>query len=98
MDCYKQFKQISVVLNIMALSQLEYKQITFADWGRIGLKIITNSCNALRVLPEFGLLIRWFRVRASGYPDLRIYPNFHGCQVLTCKSGSGWKLVIFDNL
>ena len=69
MNCYKQFKQISVVLNIMALSQLEYKQITFIDWGRIGLKIITDSCNLLRVSSEFGLLIRWLRVRASRYPS-----------------------------
>ncbi len=28
MNCYKQFKQMPVVPNIMALSQLEYKQIT----------------------------------------------------------------------
>ena len=68
MNCYKQFQQISVALNIMALSQLEYKQITFSNWGRIGLTIITNSCNPLRVTSEFGLLIRWFRVRASGCP------------------------------
>jgi hypothetical protein len=68
MNCYKQFKQISVVLNIMALSQLEYKQITFIDWGRIGLKFITNSCNLLIVSPEFGLLIRWFGVRSPGHP------------------------------
>jgi hypothetical protein len=89
MDCYKQFQQRSVVPNIMALSQLEYKQITFVDWGRIGLIIIANSCNALTVSSEFGLLIRWFRVRASGCPYFRIYLNFHGCQMLNCKSGSG---------
>ncbi len=70
MDCYKQFKQIPVVLSTMALSQLEYKQHTFIDWGRIGLTIITNSCNPLRVSSEFGLLIRWFRVRAWGSPFL----------------------------
>jgi hypothetical protein len=56
--------------NIMPLVQLEYKENTFADWGRIGLKIIANSCNLLRVSSEFGLLIRWFRVRASGCPLL----------------------------
>ncbi|MFM2302613.1 MAG: hypothetical protein RLZZ135_16 [Cyanobacteriota bacterium] len=64
MNCWKQFKQISVVLNIMALSQLEYKQITFTDWGEIGLKFFSNLCEALTVSNCHGLLIRCFGVRA----------------------------------
>jgi hypothetical protein len=55
----------------MALSQLEYKQITFTDWGEIGLKFFSNLCNALTDSNCHGLLIRWFRVRASGCP----FPN-----------------------
>jgi hypothetical protein len=52
----------------MTSSELEYKQNTFGNWDKIGVRFFSKGWSVDIESKCIGLLIRWFRVRASGYP------------------------------
>ena len=73
--------------NIMTSSELEYKQDTFGNWDKIGVRFFSKGWSVDIESKWIGLLIRWFRVRASGHPFSQMQSQTMLMSGLTDSSG-----------